>query len=280
MLDLKEIRARGGRVPIGAKDRKGNEIHLGDTIRFMDAREWGSEDLPQGVVHLKKGEVRQPGGSAGDLDQYFEIIRKGDPDPDVAALLSELDRLTTALAAAQAERDSLNAGKARLAEILGFEADSEEANRWKWLNLEVSRIKAERDRLRGLVEIQRARAQHAEAILSGILPGPLSDALLDARNHESRTEGVSGPHDWGWLVGRAQVEAARRGPVVEWYPTTVGEAARLGMFWLSVGPGGWTLRIRLPFGLGIGDLVESGPETGPDGKDKAEAAYRKAAGLA
>jgi len=108
MLDLKEIRARGGRVPIGAKDRKGNEIHLGDTIRFMDAKEWGSEDVPQGVVRLESGKLRQPGGSAGDLDQYFEIIRKGDPDPDVAALLSELDRLTTALAAAQAERDNLH----------------------------------------------------------------------------------------------------------------------------------------------------------------------------
>ena len=48
----------------------------------------------------------------------------------------EIARLTTELAA-------VNAGKARLAEILGFEADSEEANRWKWLNLEVSRLKDE-----------------------------------------------------------------------------------------------------------------------------------------
>jgi len=80
-------------------------------------------------------------------------------------------------------------------------------------------------------------------------------------------------------AAQAELSAARRGPVVEWYPTTVGEAARLGMFWLSVGPGGWTLRIRLPFGLGIGDLVESGPETGDAGKSAAEAAYRKAAGL-
>ena len=55
----------------------------------------------------------------------------------------EIARLTSELAAAQAERDSLNAGKARLAEILGFEADSEEANRWKWLNLEVSSLKDE-----------------------------------------------------------------------------------------------------------------------------------------
>jgi hypothetical protein len=67
-------------------------------------------------------------------------------------------------------------------------------------------------------------------------------------------------------------------PVVEWFPTTVGWAARVGMFWLGVGPGGWTLRIRLPQGLGIGDLVESGPETGPAGKSKAVAAWQRACG--
>jgi len=80
-------------------------------------------------------------------------------------------------------------------------------------------------------------------------------------------------------AAQAELSAARRGPVVEWYPTTVGEAARLGMFWLSVGPGGWTLRIRLPFGLGIGDLVESGPETGPEGKSAAVAAWQRACGV-
>ena len=78
------------------------------------------------------------------------------------------------------------------------------------------------------------------------------------------------------LSGLAAAQAA---PVVEWYATTVGEAARAGMFWMSIGPGGWTLRVRLPFGLGIGDLVESGEETGTAGKAACEAAYRRACGL-
>ena len=34
------------RIPIGAKDRKGTPIYIGDTIKFMDAQEWGSHDLP------------------------------------------------------------------------------------------------------------------------------------------------------------------------------------------------------------------------------------------
>lgn len=40
-----------------------------------------------------------------------------------------------------------NAGKARLAAALGFEAESEEANRWKWLLLEVHRLKERTARL-------------------------------------------------------------------------------------------------------------------------------------
>ena len=66
--------------------------------------------------------------------------------------------------------------------------------------------------------------------------------------------------------------------VVDWHPTTVGEAARVGMFWMGVGPGGWTLRIRLPNCGGAGDLVDGGPETGPEGKAKAVAAWQRACG--
>ena len=77
----------------------------------------------------------------------------------------------------------------------------------------------------------------------------------------------------------AALADAQAGPVVEWYATTVGEAARAGMFWMSIGPGGWALRVRLPYGFGAGELIEEGPETGPAGKSACEAAYRRACGL-
>lgn len=77
---------------------------------------------------------------------------------------------------------------------------------------------------------------------------------------------------------RSELAAAQAAPVVEWYATTVGEAARVGMFWMSIGPGGWTLRIRLPNCGGAGDLVDGGPETGPEGKSKAVAAWQRACG--
>lgn len=47
------------------------------------------------------------------------------------------------------------------------------------------------------------------AILAGILPCPISDAIVDARAHESRTDGVSGPFDWGRTVGRDMVVATQ-----------------------------------------------------------------------
>jgi hypothetical protein len=46
-------------------------------------------------------------------------------------------------------------------------------------------------------------------ILAGILPCPVSDAIVDARTHESRTDGVSGPFDWGRTVGRDMVVATQ-----------------------------------------------------------------------
>ena len=135
---------------------------------------------------------------------------------------------------------------------------------------ELAAAQAERDSLRTVAESRLMRMRSAAQVLVAEI-------------------GAKGPENVDLTAGRAvaviealkdELSTARRGPVVGWRPTTVGEAALLGMFWLSVGPGGWTLRIRLPFGLGIGDLVESGPETGPAGKSAAEAAYRKAAGLA
>jgi len=163
-------------------------------------------------------------------------------------MLSEFDRLTTALAAAQAAREQL-----------------------------------------------RARAEHAEAILSGMLPGPLSDALLDARNHQSRTEGVSAAADWGRTVGRAMVVGAQAAPVVEWrtmWDGRTGEvtthAAEVGSAALRVAEKQWRARSfpgwkgekpgwAIVFGMKY--VAASGPETGPAGKAAAEAAYRRACGL-
>ena len=159
---------------------------------------------------------------------------------DIAALLSELDRLRSELAAAQSAREQL-----------------------------------------------RARVDLAEAILAGILPGPVSDALIDARNHESRTEGVSAAADWGRTVGRAQVMAAAQ-PVVEW--TTVGRSfvAVVGSMEMIVTPDdtpsvwsfGWQLSIT---GTHSSDpfcvILDSGTQTGDAGKAACIAAYRKAAGL-
>lgn len=158
---------------------------------------------------------------------------------DIAALLSELGRLRSELAAAQSAREQL-----------------------------------------------RARVDLAEAILAGILPGPVSDALIDARNHESRTEGVSAAADWGRTVGRAQVMAAAQ-PVVEWedHPQVglLGEdrswsVAERGYFRLWVDVDGWHLLCSLP-DMPANRSIASGSETGPAGKSAAEAAYRKAAGL-
>jgi hypothetical protein len=146
---------------------------------------------------------------------------------DIAALLSELDRLTAALAAAQAARDAL-----------------------------------------------RERAEHAEAILTGLLPGPVSDALVDAHNHESRTEGVSAAADWGRAVGRVQVlAAAQAAPVVEWR----GDVGTIGVFNAIVSAVGWVLFV--PLADGSRTVIGIGPETGPAGKAACEAAYRRACGL-
>lgn len=77
----------------------------------------------------------------------------------------------------------------------------------------------------------------------------------------------------------SELAAAQAGPVVGWYATTIGKAARVGMFWMSNGPGGWTLRVMMPYSFGAGELIESGPETGDAGKAACEAAYRRACGL-
>ncbi len=57
------------RIPIGANDRHGNPIHVGDRLRF-DEKEWGGEH--EFVVEISDGEIQCPGPS--DLSSWCEII--------------------------------------------------------------------------------------------------------------------------------------------------------------------------------------------------------------
>ena len=50
-----------------------------------------------------------------------------------------------------------------------------------------------------------------KSILAGILPCPLSDAMVDAATHIPCTGGVSGPFEWGRIVGRNMVVTASKG---------------------------------------------------------------------
>ena len=77
---------------------------------------------------------------------------------------------------------------------------------------------------------------------------------------------------------RSELAAAQAGPVVEWHEGVVGERALCGLFVLTVGDGGWALKIKVPLGSVSGDLVDLGPETGPEGKAKAVAAWQRACG--
>ena len=140
----------------------------------------------------------------------------------------------------------------------------------------------------------RERAEHAEAILTGLLPGPVSDALVDAHNHESRTEGVSAAADWGRTVGRVQVlAAAQAAPVVEWpAPLSWTLVHRDGRrVWITM-RGAFTFDVldvpdpeyAVGWFMAVNDAHPSdegwgGPETGPAGKAACEAAYRRACGL-
>ena len=146
------------------------------------------------------------------------------------------------------------------------------------LRAEVARLTAALAAAQAARDALRERAEHAEALLTGLLPGPVSDALVDARNHQSRTEGVSAAADWGRTVGRVQVlAAAQAAPVVEWRTRIDVEEATVGAFALLVESDGW----RLEVSDGTGDywIVDSGDETGPAGKSAAEAAYRRACGF-
>ena len=64
------------RVPIGAKDRNGVEVCLGDTVRFADRQEWGGGELPENVVELKGGELRGA-YTPSDLRSFCEVVKRG-----------------------------------------------------------------------------------------------------------------------------------------------------------------------------------------------------------
>ena len=53
-----------------------------------------------------------------------------------------------------------------------------------------------------------------KSILAGILPCPLSDAMVDAATHIPCTDGVSGPFEWGRIVGRNMVVTTGKGSKV------------------------------------------------------------------
>ena len=141
--------------------------------------------------------------------------------------------------------------------------------------LTIDDLRAEVARLQDLADTRLYRARAARIALDSVgiprsEPVDVSAARAAGMIEDLRAE-----------VARltAALAAAQAAPVVGWYATTVGEAARVGMFWMGLGPGGWTLRVRLPYGFGAGELIDSGPETGPAGKAACEAAYRRACGL-
>ena len=72
--EVETLRSR--RIPIGAKDRNGVEVCLGDTVRFADRREWGSGKLPENVVELKGGKLHGV-YTPSDLRSFCEVVKRG-----------------------------------------------------------------------------------------------------------------------------------------------------------------------------------------------------------
>lgn len=78
VLAAEVLRLRDRRIPIGAKDRNGVEICLGDTVRFADAQEWGGALPPPWTVELKNGALYQACGAPSDLPHYCEVVKGGE----------------------------------------------------------------------------------------------------------------------------------------------------------------------------------------------------------
>ena len=180
---------------------------------------------------------------------------------DIAALLSELDRLASELAAAP--------GAAR---------------RWEGLREAAATVQAatglggdtplDDDRLAEMVANalqDAARAHYAETALR-----------TDAEAHSKATA-----HLRGLVEGQraraeraeAELAAARRGPVVEWRQIRDFWRAEVGLFHLSVYDDQWTIRV-VDLEADEWATIASGNEPTMDaGKAACEAAYRRAAGL-
>jgi hypothetical protein len=62
-------------VPIGARDREGRPIHVGDTLSF-DEREWGGPH--EFTIRIEDGEIVMSGGGASDLESWCTIVRRWD----------------------------------------------------------------------------------------------------------------------------------------------------------------------------------------------------------
>ena len=67
----------GAGTPIGAKDREGTEVHVGDTLSF-DPNEWGGPH--EFTIVIEDGEIVMSGGGSGDLESWCMIVRKWDAD--------------------------------------------------------------------------------------------------------------------------------------------------------------------------------------------------------
>ena len=96
---LAQVEAGTIRLPIGAKDRKGVDICLGDSVHFADAAEWGATETPTWTVRMEGGRLPQP-GSTSDLAQFCEVVKTNGVDP--AAIVAKIRRLEAENAALRA----------------------------------------------------------------------------------------------------------------------------------------------------------------------------------
>jgi hypothetical protein len=79
-------------MPIDAKDKHGNPIHIDDVLAF-DGEEWsgipGSKPMLFSPT-IEKGQIAYPGGGTTDFEQFCEIIKTWDgKEPQVQASKEE-----------------------------------------------------------------------------------------------------------------------------------------------------------------------------------------------
>jgi len=61
-------------MPLGLKDRHGDDVHIGDTLRF-DETEWGGPHTF--TVEMEDGEINVS-GTVQDISEWCEILTKFD----------------------------------------------------------------------------------------------------------------------------------------------------------------------------------------------------------